>query len=288
MGDVGPLAHLAEGDDVFLAPADGAPVPARVLRSSLSDCESQRGALPAPQPLVEDDGGDLPFPCRSRLPSPSIQPRRKRTGPDSGSSASTVSPLSPEAGASSSPSASTRCTVCGTSVSQPAPMRYSAARWRSCAWPARTTLSSWGVGQQPLGHYALRQQRAVGRHGVRHRRHGAGLHQRGRMLDRPPAHGGWMPAIVRRGPGGFGRHPPAPAPGGTASYASSATGPQSWGRTCCVCVAVFARFARAGRGVGAPDRRGRRPARARWDAAPGTVPVTACSKWPASRTGWPA
>ena len=29
MGDVGPLADLAEGDDVVLAPADGGPVPAR-------------------------------------------------------------------------------------------------------------------------------------------------------------------------------------------------------------------------------------------------------------------
>ena len=30
-----------------------------------------------------------------------------------------------------------------------APMRYSAARWRSCAWPARTTLSSWASDSRP-------------------------------------------------------------------------------------------------------------------------------------------
>ena len=59
MGDVGPLADLAEGDDVLLAPADGAPVAARVLQQ-LVGLREPEGALPPPQPLVEDDGGDLP------------------------------------------------------------------------------------------------------------------------------------------------------------------------------------------------------------------------------------
>ena len=59
MGDVGPLADLAEGDDVVFAPADGAPVAARVLKQ-LVGLREPEGALPAPQPLVEDDGGDLP------------------------------------------------------------------------------------------------------------------------------------------------------------------------------------------------------------------------------------
>ena len=52
MGDVGPLAHLAEGDDVLFAPADGAPVAARVLQQ-LVGLREPEGALPAPQPLVE-------------------------------------------------------------------------------------------------------------------------------------------------------------------------------------------------------------------------------------------
>ena len=59
MGDVGPLAHLAEGNDVLFAAADSAPVPARVLQQLVGLREPER-ALPAPQPLVEDDGGDLP------------------------------------------------------------------------------------------------------------------------------------------------------------------------------------------------------------------------------------
>ena len=59
MGDVGSLADLAEGDHVFLASADGAPVAARVLQQLVGLREPER-ALPAPQPLVEDDGGHLP------------------------------------------------------------------------------------------------------------------------------------------------------------------------------------------------------------------------------------
>ena len=59
MGDVGPLAHLGQRDDVFLASSDGAPVAARVLQQLVGLREPQR-PLPSPQPLVEDDGGDLP------------------------------------------------------------------------------------------------------------------------------------------------------------------------------------------------------------------------------------
>ena len=66
-----------------------------------------------------------------------------------------------------------------------------------------------GVGQQTLGHNLLRQHRTVGRHGVRHRRHGARLHQRRRVLDRarhvdvrrPPSCVG---SGGLRGPGGTG------------------------------------------------------------------------------------
>ena len=41
-----------------------------------------------------------------------------------------------------------------------------------------------GVGQEPVGHHAFGQHRPVGRHGMRHRGHGGGLHQRRGMSDR--------------------------------------------------------------------------------------------------------
>ena len=59
MGDVGPLADLAERDDVVLAPADGGPVAARVLQQLVGLREPER-PLRTPQPPVENDGGDLP------------------------------------------------------------------------------------------------------------------------------------------------------------------------------------------------------------------------------------
>ena len=59
LGDVGPLAHLAEGNDVVLVAADGAPVASRVLQQRIGLRQPER-SLAAPQPLVEDDGGDLP------------------------------------------------------------------------------------------------------------------------------------------------------------------------------------------------------------------------------------
>ena len=57
-----------------------------------------------------------------------------------------------------------------------------------------------GVGQEPVRDHALGQHRAVCRHGMRHRGHGGGLHQRRRMLDgaRHP-HRARPPRIV--GPG---------------------------------------------------------------------------------------
>ena len=106
-------------------------------------------------------------PLPQPVPSPSIQPRRKRTGPDSGSSASTVSLSISEAGTSpsssfsSSPWASTRRTV-----SQPAPMRYSAARWPSCESPH-------GVGEDLPGAVPGLLQRRRDVQGIRMMVHGA-------------------------------------------------------------------------------------------------------------------
>ena len=61
-----------------------------------------------------------------------------------------------------------------------------------------------GVGQQPVRHDTHGQHRAVGRHGMGHRRHGGGLHQRRWMFagagnERGPG----PPGLVDAGMGGF-------------------------------------------------------------------------------------
>ena len=56
--NVGPLAELAQWDDVALAAADRGPVAAGVLEQLVGGGQPQRPAAAA-QPVVEDDGGDL-------------------------------------------------------------------------------------------------------------------------------------------------------------------------------------------------------------------------------------
>ena len=58
MRNIGPLAELAQRDDVGLAAADRGPVAARVLEQLVGGGQPQRPAAAA-QPVVEDDGGDL-------------------------------------------------------------------------------------------------------------------------------------------------------------------------------------------------------------------------------------
>ena len=56
--NIGPLAELAQRDDVGLAAADRGPVAARVFQQLVGGGQPQRPAAAA-QPVVEDDGGDL-------------------------------------------------------------------------------------------------------------------------------------------------------------------------------------------------------------------------------------
>ena len=56
--NIGPLAELAQWDDVGFAAADRGPVAARVLEQLVGGGQPQRPAAAA-QPVVEDDGGDL-------------------------------------------------------------------------------------------------------------------------------------------------------------------------------------------------------------------------------------
>ena len=58
MRNFGPLAELAQRDDVGFAAADRRPVAACVLEQLVGGGQPQRPAAAA-QPVVEDDGGDL-------------------------------------------------------------------------------------------------------------------------------------------------------------------------------------------------------------------------------------
>ena len=58
MRNAGPLAELAQRDDVGLAAADRGPVAAGVLQQLVGGGQPQ-GPAAAAQPVVEDDGGDL-------------------------------------------------------------------------------------------------------------------------------------------------------------------------------------------------------------------------------------
>ena len=61
-----------------------------------------------------------------------------------------------------------------------------------------------GVGQQFVRHDTHRQHRAVGRHGMGHRRHGGGLHQRCWMFaGAGNARGPGPPGLVDPGMGGL-------------------------------------------------------------------------------------
>ena len=138
-------------------------------------------------------------------PSPSIQPRPDgRTGADS--DGLDTSPVT-ESESTASPIACPTATGSGVMSKQ----RWNGLPARADAVVggevARMGLArehhalELGVGQQPVGNHALGQQRAVGRRGVRHCGHGAGLHERGGMLDgvRNPHHAR-PPWLV--GPGG--------------------------------------------------------------------------------------
>ena len=182
MRDVGPLTHLAERDDVFGAPADGAPVAARVLQQLVGLREPER-PLASPEPLVEDDGGDLPsLAAAGAVAQHPAAPEAHRFG----QRLVGVDGLAVIFGSCSGFIA----VVIGVGVHAPHGLPAGA----DAVLGGKVTLVrlagedhalELGVGEQSPGQHLLRQHRAVGRHGVRHRRHGPRLHQRRRVLDRP-------------------------------------------------------------------------------------------------------
>ena len=195
-----PLAEPAERDHVVLATAERAPVAPGVL-DQLVRLREPEGALAAAQPVVEHDGGDL-----AALP---------RSG------AVAEHPAAPEAHRRRQQLAVVGdIGGIGTVVIAVAVLLLRAALH---GLPARTDpvvggemagvgfarqhdALELGVGEEPVRDHAFGQHRPVCGHGMRHRGHGGGLHQRRRMGDRARhPHRAGSPGIVGAGVGRVGR-----------------------------------------------------------------------------------
>ena len=233
----------------------------RASSTSLSDCESQ-SARRRPRSQWSSTMAATWRPLPAPVPSPSIQPRRNRTGADSTSpspvteSESTASPIV-VAALDGLPSRADA--VVGGEVA-----RMGLAREHHAL--------ELGVGEEPVGHHALGQHRPVGRHRMRYRGHRAGLHERGRMLDRARnPHHARPPCLVGAGGGSGGRRPGRRSRAGRSRCRARRWVPSHGrasapsGRRACV------RSSASWRGVRADGRRDRRRARPRWRGAAGRL-----------------
>ena len=200
LGNVGPLADLGQRDHILLAPADGGPVAARVLEQLVGLAEPER-PLPSPEQLVEDDGGDLPALAAA--------------------GAVAQHPAAPEAHRVRQRLVVARIIVAAvgmrmngvTIVIAVITLAVDAVHGLpSCAdavergemalvgLAGEDDALELGIGQEPLGHDPRGQHGTVRGRRVRHGCHGAGLHQRGGMLDRTgETDGARPPGLVRTG-----------------------------------------------------------------------------------------
>ena len=170
--DLRPLADLRERDDVtFRAPERG-PVAPGVLEELVGLREPER-APAAPQPLVEDDGRDLAALAAPRAVSehpalPETDGRRQPLVriPGAGVDRALVLPVDAAHGLPALADAVEGAEVAVVGLAR----EHHALQLR--------------VGEEPFGDHALRQHRAVRGPWVRHRGHGAGLHERRRVRHR--------------------------------------------------------------------------------------------------------
>ena len=163
-------------------------------------------------------------PLPQPVPSPSIQPRRNRTGSDR------VSPSWVTREVSTSSSLPSSSSLRRWTVSHWEPMRYSAARWRECASPANTTLSSWASDSRPS---VTMRSGSIGRYA------GTGCGTAAMAADCTSGVGCSTARGTRTAPGRHGAYGPASLAGASASAAGSTgpvsttnseIGPQSWER----------------------------------------------------------
>ena len=192
MRDLRPLADLGERDDVALGAPERRPVAPGVLQQLVGLREPER-ALSAPEPLVEDEGRDLPALAAPGAVAehPALAQAHRRGQPlvrvRGGARVDRALALAVDAAHGLPPFADA---VEGGEVGVVGLAREHYALQLS-------------VGEKALAHHALGQHRAVRGPGVRHRGHRAGLHERGRMRHRTlDADGAGPPR--REGAGGGG------------------------------------------------------------------------------------
>ena len=174
MRNVGPLAELAQWDDVGLAAADRRPVAARVFKQLVGGGQPQRPALAA-QPVVEDDGGDLAALAGAVAQHPAA-PETHRRG-----QGFAVAGL-----VSAGFMMRVNCLVAiAVVIFIVGDTRHGLPTLADAVERGKMTIMGLtgeddafelGVGQQFVRHDKCGQHRAVRRHGMGHRRHGGGLH----------------------------------------------------------------------------------------------------------------
>ena len=206
--NIGPLAELAQRDDVGLTTADRRPVAARVFQQLVGGGQPQRPAAAA-QPVVKNNGGDLAalaaagaiaqhpaapetHRCRQHFAVTSDIGVRFKTG------AYGVTCIGGLRDAIAVIVGDTRD---GLPALADAVER---GKMPAVGLTGEDDAFELRVGQQFVRHDTCEQHRAVGRHGMGHRRHGGGLHQRCWMFARAGnARGPGTPGLVDAGMGGF-------------------------------------------------------------------------------------
>ena len=144
----------------------------RASSSSLSDCESQSARFRTPQPPVENDGGDLPaLAAAGAVAQHPAAPEADRLGQHFVLGGGIVAVF---------------VVALAVYALHRLPAGADAVEGGEVALvrlAGEDDALELGVGEPALGNHALGQHGPVGRHGVRHRRHGARLHQRRRVGD---------------------------------------------------------------------------------------------------------
>ena len=205
--NIGPLAELAQRDDVGLAAADRGPVAAGVFEKLVGGGQPQRSAAAA-QPVVENDGGDLA--ALAATGAVAQHPAAPEThwrgqgfavaGSIGGGFGIRVNCLVVFAVI-----AVVIFIVGDTRGGLPALAdAIERGKMAIMGLTGEDDAFELGVGQQLVRHDTRGQHRAVGRHGMGHRRHGGGLHQGRRMFaGAGNARGPGTPGLVDAGMGSF-------------------------------------------------------------------------------------
>ena len=207
MWNFGPLAELAQWDDVGFAAADRGPVAAGVFKQLVGGGQPQRPALAA-QPVVEDDGSDLAaLAAAGAVSQHPAAPETHWRGQG----------FAVADGISGGFGIRVNClvviAVIGVVIFVVGDPRdglpaladaVERGKMAAVGLTGEDDAFQLRVGQQFVRHDSCGQHRAMGRHGMGHRRHGGGLHQWRRMFaGAGNARGPGMPGLVDAGMGGL-------------------------------------------------------------------------------------